>query len=171
MVRRLILTGLIATACAAVGSSVALARSAGPTYTYNASGVETGVPTDNTSPFAGAAVGTRGLALWNASVVHDPLDSCGSTAIQPGGSFTLSGTGGVHLAGSFTGGAVVAPAGFCGGGATPPCTNESFAIDAFLTLNGTLSGEFKGTLTHFSTILGGSCVTYFATISGRLTAG
>jgi hypothetical protein len=170
MVRRLIRTGLIATVCVVFGSSAALAHTAA-TYSYNASGIETGVPTDNTSPFAGAAVGTRGLALWNASVVHDPLDSCGSTAIQPGGSFTLSGTGGVHLAGSFTGGAVVAPAGFCGGGTSPPCTNESFAINAFLTLNGTLSGEFKGTLTHLSTMLGGSCVTYFATISGRLTAG
>ena len=139
-------------------------------YSYNATGIETSIPVDNTSTFAGVAGGSSGFAVWSTSVPHAPLNACGTTAVLPGGSFSLTGTHGVRLAGAFTGGTVTAPAGFCGG-SQPPCQNESFAINGQLTFNGTLTGEFSGTLTHDSTMLFGSCVTYFATISAHLTVG
>ena len=161
----LALAGIASLVIAALASSAAQARALS-TYDYNATGIETGVPTNNTSPFSGAAAGASGLGVWSASVVHTPLDSCEVTTIT-GGPFSLTGTRGVRLAGTFTGGTVTAPTGYCSGGV--PCGNETFAIDEFLTVNGTLTGEFKGSLNHFSTTILGSCVTYFATISGHLT--
>lgn len=165
MPNRLALAGLASVVMAALATSAALAKTLS-TYDYTATGIETGVPTNNTSPFSGAAAGPSGLAVWSASVVHTPLDSCGVTTIT-GGPFSLTGTRGVKLAGTFTGGTVTAPAGYCSGGL--PCGNETFAIDGFLTINGSLTGEFKGSLNHFSTSILGNCVTYFATINGHLT--
>jgi hypothetical protein len=169
MRNRLALAGVLSLAIAALSVSAASARTAFSSYSFTATGVETGVPVDNVSPFSGAALGTGGVASWSASVPHQALNSCGVTQITTGGSFSLSGTSGVRLSGSFTGGTVTAPAGYCAAG--QPCGNETFAIDGLLTINGTLTGEFKGSLNHFSTMILGNCVTYFATISGRLTAG
>ncbi len=171
MLRKLSLVGVMALFAATLASQGASGKMLA-TYDYNATGIETSVPTGNTSPFAGVAFGTGGFALWSAGVPHDSLDYCGATAIQAGGTFSLAPRRGIRLTGSFTGGSVTAPPGFCGSGGTPPCTNETFGVDGFLTLNGgAYSGEFKGSLTHYSTMIGSNCVTYFATISGHLSAG
>jgi len=47
------------------------------------------------------------------------------------------------------------------------CGNETFSINATLTINGQ-PAVITGSLNHFSTMILGSCVTYFATISGHL---
>jgi hypothetical protein len=170
MLGRVTLTGLLALVVAALVSSGAFAKTLA-TYDYNATGIETGVPTGSTSPFAGTALGPSGFALWSTSVPHEPLNPCGTTAITPGGSFTLAGTRGVRLSGTFvSGGSVTAPAGFCDAGGNPPCVNETFTLNGLLTING-MGGTFVGTLTHFNAMLGGNCLTYFATISGHLSVG
>jgi hypothetical protein len=168
MGKRLVLAALVSTALAALVASGASARTAFTSYSFNATGVETSVPVNNVSTFSGGAVGTGGIATWSASVPHDPLVSCGGptngvTDIVPGGSFSLTGTLGVKLNGSFTGGTVTAPAG-CVSGA---CGNETFSINATLAINGQ-PAVITGSLNHFSTMILGSCVTYFATISGHL---
>ena len=169
MVGRATLTVLLALLLAALASSGAFAK-ASATYDYNASGIETGVPTGNTSQFAGTAIGPLGFAVWKASVPHDPLDVCGTTAIVSGGSFNLAGFNSVRLAGAFTGGSVTAPPGFCDSAGPLACANETLGIDGTLTING-MAAKFLGTLTHYNTVLGGSCVTYFATIRGHLSVG
>jgi hypothetical protein len=171
MLGKLVLVGLTALLAAAFATAGASGRLTG--LEFNASGIETGVPTGDTSPFAGAAIGPTGLAVWQASVPHGSLDVCGVTPISgsasvPAGAFSLAGTRGVRLSGGFTGGSVTAPADFCSSGV--PCKNEPFAIDAHLTVNG-MDAEFTGTLTHFNAMLPGGCVTYFATISGHLSVG
>ena len=168
MAKRFVLIAAFLTALAAFVASGASARASFTSYSFNATGIETSVPVNNVSTFSGAAVGTGGVAVWSGSVPHDALVSCGGptngvTNIEPGGSFSLTGTFGVRLNGSFTGGTVSAPAG-CVVGA---CSNETFSIDASLTVNGQ-PASFTGSLNHYSTMILGSCVTYFATISGHL---
>jgi hypothetical protein len=166
MLTRLTLVSVIALATTALATSAASARAL-DLYDFSATGIETGVPSNNVSPFSGTAIGTGGLAIWSASVSRTALDPCGVTTIL-GGPFSLTGTSGVKLAGAFnSGGTVTSPAGFCSSGSAP-CANETFSINATLTLNGNLTGTFIGSLNHFSTKIFGSCVTYFATISGQL---
>jgi len=133
---------------------------------YVVAGVETSIPTNNTSTFAGGALGSGGdSAVWKASVAHAALSSCpfgtnASCAIT-GGSFSLKSSNGAQLAGSFTGGSV-----------TPisqqtPCGKQVFGVSGALA---TTSGPatFTATLTHFRTFLFGTCVAYFATVTGSL---
>jgi hypothetical protein len=167
MLTRFTVIAIVSLAAAALLSSAASGRGL-DLYDFSATGIETGVPSNNVSPFSGTAVGTGGFATWSASVSRTALDSCGITTIL-GGPFSLTGIGGVKLAGTFnSGGTVTAPSGFCSSGSAP-CTNETFSINATLTLNGSLSATFTGSLNHFSTKILGNCVTYFATINGRLS--
>jgi hypothetical protein len=167
MLTRFTLVAIASLAAAALLSSAALGRAL-DLYDFAATGIETGVPSNNVSPFSGSATGTGGFAVWSASVSRTALDPCGTTTIL-GGPFSLAGTGGVRLTGTFdSGGTVTAPSGFCSSGSAP-CANETFSLNATLTLNGSLSGTFTGTLTHLSTKILGTCVTYFATISGHLS--
>jgi hypothetical protein len=164
---RFTVAAIASLAAAALLSSAAFGRAL-DLYDFSATGIETGVPANNVSSFSGTAVGTGGIARWSASVSRTALDPCGTTTIL-GGPFSLTGTGGVKLSGTFDpGGTVTAPGGFCSSGSAP-CANETFSINATLTLNGNLSGTFTGTLNHFSTRILGSCVTYFATINGHLS--
>src|SRR4051812_45354315 len=105
MLRFLALVGLTMALALAVASAAA-----GLSGGYVATGIETSIPTNNTSTFSGAAAGSEGdRALWRASVVHDPLSACpfgtGSSCGITGGTFTLAGSGGSFV-GSFTGGSV-----------------------------------------------------------------
>jgi len=165
MLTRLTLVSVIALAAAALATAAASARAL-DLYDFSATGIETGVPSNNVSPFSGTAVGTGGVAVWSAHVQH--ICNGGSDATITGGDFALTGTHGVRLGGSFGSGSV---AGFC----VPQtqCANQSYSIDnASLSLTDALGnnlvGTFNGTLTHYSTKIFGTCVTYFATISGQL---
>jgi len=170
MLTRFTLAGVAVLGAAALASSAASARTF-TSYGFAATGIETGVPANDVSPFAGTAVGTGGVAVWNAHVQHACGDSLNpDDADITGGDFSLAGTQGVRLGGTFTGGHVL---GFCAPQAQ--CANQSYTIDdatLVLTdaLGNTLTGTFDGTLTHYSRKILGTCVTYFATISGRLAA-
>jgi hypothetical protein len=159
-------------ALAGIAGSLALAAAApaaaGLSDSYLASGIETSIPTNNTSTFSGVAVGSQGDgALWKASVVHDPLSACpfgsGSSCAITGGTFSLTGPAGAAL-GTFTGGSV-----------TPisqqePCGMQLYGVAGTLaTTNG--NAAFNATLTHYRVFIFGRCITYFATISGSLHFG
>jgi len=152
-----------------VTTSLALAAvataAAADSDSYLASGIETSVPTNNTSTFSGFSVGSQGDgALWKASVVHDPLSSCpfgsGSSCAITGGTFSLTSSAGA-VAGTFTGGSV-----------TPisqqePCGAQVYGVAGTLaTTNG--NAAFTATLTHYRALLFGRCITFFATINGSL---
>jgi hypothetical protein len=163
MARILALAGLtVVLALVGAGEAAAAARTISPTYAV--AGIETSIPTNNTSTFGGSALGSSGdVALWKASVVHQPLSACpfgsGSSCAITGGSFALTSATGSKLTGSFTRG-IVTPV-----TQQAPCGKQTFGLAGTLA---TTSGPatFTGRLTHYRTLLFGTCVTYFATISG-----
>jgi hypothetical protein len=153
---------------AAVAAVIAAPASANATQTlptYRVSGVETGVPQGETSPFAGVAFSlTAGGAVWSASVDHTALSGCTETSESctiTGGSFQL-----LSLHGAITGTFIE------GGTITPErnilpdsCLNEKYDVAGSLTTN-LGPAEFDVVLTHYQVRLFGRCVTYFATVSG-----
>ena len=166
MRRILALMSVTATLMLAATTVSSAGAASGLSSVYVVAGVETSIPTNNTSTFAGGALGSGGdSAFWQASVAHAALSSCpfGSSAscAITGGSFSLTSSNGAQLAGSFTGGSV-----------TPisqqtPCGKQVFGVSGALA---TTSGPatFTAILTHYRTILFGTCVTYFATVTGSL---
>jgi hypothetical protein len=133
---------------------------------YAVAGIETSIPTNNTSSFAGGALGSSGdAARWQASVVHQALVNCpfgsSSSCAITGGSFSLTSSDGAQLAGSFTGGSVTPVS------QQPGCGNQTYGVAGTLA---TTSGpaSFAATLTHYRTLLFGTCVTFFATITGSV---
>ncbi len=138
---------------------------------YSVSGIETGVPQGGVSPFAGVASSSRGPAVWSANVPHDPLDGCidaGSGAcstIRAGGSFSLSGLF-LRVQGTFDDGGTIALV----SGDPLNCGSRTsvYEIDGDVTLTRGGSGteRFHATLTHYQAELLGSCIPYFATVTG-----
>ena len=168
MLRSIGLTGLAAVFAIAVSVSGAAAAT-GVSTTYAVAGIETSIPTNNTSTFKGAAVGSAGdAAIWNAAVVHQALSNCpfgsNTSCAITGGVFSLNSSSGAQLTGSFTGGAVTPVS------QQTPCGKQIFGVAGTLA---TTSGpaSFTAKLTHYRTLLFGTCITYFATITGsvRLT--
>ncbi len=163
MARFLALAGLCAS-LALVGAGKGAAGTRSISATYAVAGIETSIPTNNTSTFAGSGLGSNGdAAVWKASVVHAPLSACpfgsGSSCAITGGSFALTSSTGSQLTGSFTGGTVTPVA------QQTPCGKQTFDIAGTLaTTNG--PAAFAGRLTHYRTLLFGTCITYFATITG-----
>jgi hypothetical protein len=164
MLRILVLAGLAAALAGAVAAPGGAMT--GISTAYTVAGLETSIPTNNTSTFAGAALGSGGdAAVWKASVVHQALSNCpfGSNAscAITGGSFSLSSSDGAQLAGSFTSGSV-APV-----SQQTPCGNQIYGVAGTLA---TTSGpaSLTATLTHYRTLLFGTCITYFATITGSV---
>jgi hypothetical protein len=164
MPRILVLAGLAAALAGAVAAPGGAMTAISTAYTV--AGIETSIPSNNTSAFAGAALGAGGDgAVWKASVVHQALSNCpfgsNSSCAITGGSFSLSSSDGAQLAGSFTSGSV-APV-----SQQTPCGNQSYGVTGTLA---TTSGpaSFIATLTHYRTLLFGTCVTYLATITGSL---
>jgi len=160
---------LVAAALAVVGvvATPASAHTLG-LPTYSVSGVETGVPQDladgsSSSPFAGTATSAIGGALWKASVVHDALSNCTTTASHctiTGGAFKLVGLFST-VSGAFDSGGTITPLAAIG-----PCVDEQYDVRGTLT---TTAGHavFVARLTHFQVqvpLVG--CVTYFATVTG-----
>jgi hypothetical protein len=108
--------------------------------------------------FAGAATGSL-PGRWDATIVHDLLRP-GQTVPITGGTFTLHSR--TIISGRFTGG-TVSP---INNPAT--CGNERFDVTGTMALNGGGSGNVRVVLTHLRAPIGRSCLTYGATVAGRL---
>ena len=158
----------IATLAATVAAAVAVPGAGAATSTrYAVTGIETSIPTNNTSTFAGSALGSsKDAALWKASVVHQGLANCpfgsGKSCAITGGKFSLANATGGTLAGSFVTGRV-----------TPvsqgtPCGNQLFGVTGTVATNHG-PATFAATLTHYRRSLFGRCITYFAKIKGSVT--
>jgi len=137
---------------------------------YQVAGIEIAVPTNDTSTFGGAALGSTGdFALWKASVQHQALSNCpfGTTTscAITGGSFSLSSSSGVKVTGTFTNGGTVTPVSQQTG-----CGKQVFAVAGALDTSAG-PASFSATLTHYRTSLFGGCVPIFATITGSLQFG
>lgn len=123
----------------------------------------------------GKFAGTAGGALpgsWNADVQHTALCiGCATTATITGGSFQLATTLNsipTLITGSFSGGTVQVTNPGTG------CTNQTFAVNGILSnvgpwYNASAGGTFTATLTHYRHSLFGYCLTYSASITGKLT--
>jgi hypothetical protein len=133
--------------------------------TYGLTGIETSVPTGNTSSFAGAAFSlTAGTATWSAKVPHNSLSGCTIVTGNPcstildGGSFTLG-----SLTGTFTAGGTITLI----SGSPITCTSTAvFDVRGGVAINGGGTGTFHIRLTHYQTKLFGLCIPYFATVTG-----
>jgi hypothetical protein len=156
--RRILITALTAAAALAV-ASVAVAA---PSPSYQAAGIETGVPQGGVSPFAGTASGSAGdRAFWQARVAHVPLAGCSSCAIT-GGTFSLTSNNGSRISGTFTGGAISLASEAAG------CGQQQYAVNGFLSTSaGPMS--FTGLLTHYRLTFRGTCLTLAATVQGTLS--
>jgi hypothetical protein len=150
----LVLLGVLVPAAAAATSSA-----------YNVSGIELAA-TSTQGTFAGTAHGSEGdSAVWKAVVQHQALSSsCLATgcAISSGGSFSLLNNQLSTITGSFTGGSVTLV------GQAPGCGRQEFDVVGNLATTAG-AGVFDVTLTHYRVQLFGSCITYFATVSGSAT--
>jgi hypothetical protein len=139
---------------------------AAPTYNDGIKGHEYFF-TSTDGRFAGYATGDLPGA-WNADVQHTPLClACTPTATITGGSFSLATTYTV-VTGSFTGGTVQVT----NRGAN--CTNQTFDVEGDLGHvgrwnGGSGTGTFSATLTHYRHRILGACITYGATVNGRLS--
>jgi len=149
-----LLTALLAVA----GVSWLLPSPAVAATTYSLAGIEI-----NPSPatFIGSTVGQ--LGVWQATVLHDPLNYIGTTTIT-GGSFTITtfvparqATGTIDNGGTITAGTVV---------------SSGFACTQTFTLAGTLNGgtgAYGGVLTHYGILFGGRCNALSASFRGQAT--
>ena len=143
---------------------------AAQTYSDTISGYEYAF-TSTDGKFAGKASGML-PGSWNADVHHTPLClSCTPTATITGGSFSLATTHNgfpALVSGAFVGGKVrVTNVG-------SNCSNRTFAINGILDnvgwwSSGGGSGTFIATLTHYRHSVFGSCVTYGASVKGKLS--
>ena len=165
MLRSFVLAGL-GVLLAIAFAVPAAAAATGLSTAYAVAGIETSIPTNNTSTFAGAALGSGGdTAVWKSSVVHQALSNCpfgsNTSCAITGGFFSLASSSGARLTGSFTSGSVTPVS------QQTPCGKQVFGIaGALATTSGPAS--FTARLTHYRTLLFGTCITYFATIAGSL---
>jgi len=166
--RRLLPT-LLAAALAAIFSTGAGATGAA-SYADTISGYEY-FATSTDGDFAGTASGALPGA-WTISVRHARLClSCTPTATIGGGSVTLVarlGGGPALIRGTFASGTVQVTNPGAG------CTNQTFSVNGVLRGVGpsgrrTGSGTFSATLTHHRKHLLGRCITYAASVTGKLS--
>ena len=135
------------------------------TYTDTVSGIEL-FATPSLGVFAGTATGSL-PGTWLATVQHTPLSP---NATITGGKFTLStvlGASTARVTGSFGSGNVTFLA------QDPGCGKQSYAVNGGLINvgvgGGTGTGSFLATLVHYRKILFGTCIPYFATVTGTVT--
>ena len=136
------------------------------THADSISGYEVSA-TSTQGTFVGYASGDL-PGYWKAVVDHTPLD--------PGA--TING-GEFYLATYYDGAPAVVTGDFTGGtitlvSAPSTCGNQVYDVEAALGgvglgYDGTGTGAFSGTLTHYRTLLYGQCVTYAAKVAGSLT--
>lgn len=135
---------------------------------YSLSGVETGLPQstggdESTSSFAGTAFSwSAGPATWSAHVTHHSLAACATLGNRciTGGSLKLSG---VHtISGTFSSGSISLVS-----GSPVTCTSTSvYRVTGIVALGAGGTATFTARLTHHQVKVFGSCVPYFATVSG-----
>lgn len=128
--------------------------------TYALKGVEYAA-TPSVGSFAGVTVAADDYGAWQATIVHESLDSS-PTAIT-GGSFALDG----HvrdLAGTITGGSITLLT-------TSSCGKQTYSISGSFAVSAGGSGTaaFTAVLTHYRVRIWGHCVTYAATVNGSVT--
>lgn len=161
------LLGIVIAACFIATTSAAAA-----THRDSVTGAEYHA-TSTDGRFAGAASGELPGA-WRADVQHTALCiSCPRTATITRGTFSLATI--VHglptlFRGSFSGGTVqvIKPGG--------DCTNQKFVVDGLLSnVHGRPAaagtGTFTATLIHYRHSILGKCITYAASITGKLDIG
>jgi hypothetical protein len=164
--RRFLLIGALAAAVSAAVAAPGVGAATGISDRYAVAGIETSIPTNNTSTFAGTALGSSAdVALWKASVVHQALSNCpfgtGTSCAITGGAFSLTSSAGGTLAGTFANGKVTPISQQAG------CGKQVFAVTGSLTTNQG-PAAFAATLTHYRVSLFGACIPYFATITGSV---
>lgn len=159
---------VVVIATLAVAAVVAASPAAAATPHYALSGVETGIPSpsggdQSTSPFAGTAFSlSAGIATWTAHVTHHSLAACATlgNGCITGGSFSLSGAS--SIAGTFQSGSIALVS-----GSPVTCTSKAvYSVTGLVALVGGGTATFSARLTHYQVELLGSCVPYFATVSG-----
>ena len=165
--RRVLVIGALAAAVAAAVAVPGVGAATGVSPKYAVTGIETSIPTNNTSTFAGTALGSGGdAALWKASVVHQGLSNCpfgtSTSCAITGGTFALHSSAGGTLAGTFASGKVTPISQQAG------CGKQVFGVTGSLATNQG-PATFAATLTHYRISLFGTCVPYFATIKGSVT--
>jgi hypothetical protein len=161
---------LLIVALAALALSVPATVGAAHTYNDTIRGHEY-YATSTDGRFAGTASGAL-PGYWNANVEHTPLClSCTPTATITGGSFEVATTlNGSHtlVTGDFAGGAVQVT------NVGRDCTNQAFSINGVLDsvgpwYGGSGSGVFSAILTHYRQRVFGRCITYAASVAGRIS--
>jgi hypothetical protein len=156
-----LVVALLAALCALPATAVAAVS---PSYTV--SGVEVAATTTQ-GTFVGTAQGSTGdSAAWKAVVQHQELrSSCWTTGctITPGGSLSVVNDQLSTITGSFTGGSVTLISGASG------CGIQTFHVvgNAATSVG---ARTFDVILTHYRVSIFGSCISYFATVSGTLRA-
>jgi hypothetical protein len=164
--RRILVIGSLVIAAFTLAASAGAAVTA-LSSTYQIVGIETGVPQNGVSPFAGIGVGSTGdQAFWRAGIAHAPLGGCttvGSTCAITGGTFTLTSDNGSRLDGTFTGGGVTLIS------QPPGCGRQEFAVSASMS---TTAGQerFTGVLTHYRFSFFGRCTVFSASVQGTVSA-
>jgi hypothetical protein len=161
--------GLVSGALAAIVAATVVPQVGAATRVssrYAVSGIETALPTNNTSTFGGSALGSRGdVAFWKANVVHQSLAHCpfgsGTSCAITGGTFALTSAKGGTLAGSFVSGRVTPVS------QATPCGKQVFGVTGSVAAKQG-PATFAATLTHYRKSLFGKCVIYFATIKGSV---
>ena len=134
------------------------------TVTYAIAGVETGF-TETSSSFAGTALASDDVALWQVVVERTPFDADRNAEIT-GGAFRLDGRA-RDLQGVISSGTVTS--------LKSNCRRETFAIEGDIALvdtGGTPTGgtgRFSAILTHYLARIHGECVIFFATVEGSVT--
>lgn len=143
----------------------ATSADAATTYTDALSGIEY-FATSTEGFFTGTASGDL-PGTFDTQVIHTPLDT---TATITGGSFTLYtviGGNATTVTGMFASGTVSQVDKNKHG-----CRDQHFAVSGTLTnagVDGSGTGTFEATLTHYRTRVGAQCITYFATIIGSVS--
>jgi hypothetical protein len=155
----------VVAALAAVVVAPSAGAATGLSPAYAVTGIETSIPTNNTSTFGGAALGSGGdAAIWHASVQHQALSNCpfgsGTSCAITGGTFSLSSLDGAKLAGTFVNGqGSVTPI-----AQQPGCGKQVFGVAGALSTSAG-PAAFSATLTHYRISFFGTCIPYFATIT------
>jgi hypothetical protein len=131
-------------------------------YTDNVGGIEI-YATSTEGVFTGVASGQL-PGVWSATVFHTPLAGTSTDPTQHAtitrGSFKLV-SGWKVVSGSFLYGGTVDQI----GGVGSSCGNQVYSVDGTLTN----SGWFRATLTHYRTWFFGRCLTYGASIAGKVS--
>ena len=156
----------VALAVATLFAAPATASAATISGTYWIRGAEY-YATATEGRFSGTASGSAGdWATWQATVYHTPITNDAATIT--GGTARLVTSNLVYLRGRFDSGSLWLDH------RDPGCGREYFGVrgklrDVTRSDSGAIgTGQFRATLIHYRTSILGRCITYSATVSGRI---